>query len=275
MRRLYLLLFAFVPLSLWAGDDTENTGGIWTEVEMEKVMAYNLSIGAGLGYRTTEWFDESSRWDASLGLGWKVNKYLKLNLGYAFIMKHYQEKMKEHYDENEDGELELDGYNIDAANWAKRHRVFFDVSADKRFWNILKIALRERYQYTHQPSREVDRIKLRDPVTVYNGDESYVVYEDTSYVVDQKKAKDRHVLRSRLTFSIDKKDWQWEPYVAVEFFNDLRESMHLDKIRSTLGVKYSFTPQHKLGVGYMFNHENDDDGNQNIHAISIGYTYKF
>ena len=51
--------------------------------------------------------------------------------------------------------------------------------------------------------------------------------------------------------------------------------MRLDKIRASIGVEYALTKQHKLGIGYVFNHEDDDDGNENIHAINVGYKFKF
>ena len=90
-----------------------------------------------------------------------------------------------------------------------------------------------------------------------------------------KKNKTLHTLRSRLTIEYDKKGWDWTPYIYVEAFNDLTNRMRLDKIRASIGVEYALTKQHKLGIGYVFNHEDDDDGNENIHAINVGYKFKF
>lgn len=91
----------------------------------------------------------------------------------------------------------------------------------------------------------------------------------------EKKRKMLHLLRSRLKLSIDRKGWKWEPYISVEAHNNLGEQWHLDKVRTAAGVEYSVAKGHKLGLGYIFNHENDDDGNYNIHAVSIGYKYSF
>ena len=102
--------------------------------------------------------------------------------------------------------------------------------------------------------------------------------EQTS--IKTKSSKTLQTLRSRLTIEIDKKDWAWTPYVYVETFNDLGSlglpnALHLDKLRASIGVDYAISKQHKIGIGYVFNRENDDDGNQNIHAVSVGYKYKF
>jgi hypothetical protein len=40
-------------------------------------------------------------------------------------------------------------------------------------------------------------------------------------------------------------------------------------------VEYAVAKQHKIGLGYVFNRENDDDGKQTIHAISASYKFKF
>lgn len=91
----------------------------------------------------------------------------------------------------------------------------------------------------------------------------------------EKRSKTIHTLRSRVKLSIDKKGWKWEPYIFAETHNNLGDGMHLDKIRASIGVDYAIKKGHKIGLGYIFNHENDDDGNQNIHAISVGYNFKF
>ena len=267
-RGLGLGLLLFLPTMLMA--ETDNTGAIWTEVGITKALPYNLSVDASLEHRTSDWFDWSSRWNVGAGLTYKMNKYFRMGLSYTFIQKHNQEEWKNHYSGTTG---KWNGYNVDSPNWANRHRVSLDLTGTVKLRKLVRITLRERYQYTYQSSRDVDRMKLRDPS--YDGDGNLVELEDTSYTVDHKTHKNRHMLRSRLKFSIDKKGWKWEPYVSVEAHNDFANQMHLDKVRAIAGVDYKITKQHEVGLGYIFNHENDDDGDQNIHAISIGYRFKF
>ncbi|MBQ8969620.1 MAG: DUF2490 domain-containing protein [Bacteroidaceae bacterium] len=260
-------LVLLVAHQVWADD---NTGGVWTEVGVSKALPYNLSAEASAEYRTIDWFDWSSRWNVGAGLTYKLGKNFRFGLGYTFIQKHNQEEWKNHYGSNSG---KWNGYNVDAPNWANRHRLSFDVVGTKKFRKVLRISLRERYQYTYQAPRDVDRMKLRDPS--YDGEGNLTSLDDTTYTVDRKSAKNRHLLRSRLKLSIDKKGWKWEPYISVEAHNNLGDKMHLDKVRTAVGVDYSIKKSHKVGLGYIFNHENDDDGDQNIHAISVGYSYKF
>ena len=103
---------------------------------------------------------------------------------------------------------------------------------------------------------------------------------EVEYSTKTKKSKLLHTLRSRLTIEYDRKGWDWTPYAYVETFNDLGSfglpnALHLDKLRASVGVDYAITKQHKISIGYIFNHENDDDGNENIHAINVGYKFKF
>lgn len=269
MKRIIPLILLALPLAVQA-QDTENYGAVWTEVGVTKVLPYNLSIDAGVGFRTLDWFDDANRFDASIGLGYKLGKYLKFGLGYTFIEKHYLEQTKEHYSSTSGN---FNGYNVDAAHWAPRHRVAFDVTVDKRFWKTLRISLRERYQFTHQAARDVDRTKLRDPY--YDATGNIIGFDEEEQTIKHKAAWDRHLLRSRLKFAIDKKGWKWEPFVSAETHNNMGDAWHLDKIRCAAGTEYAVTKQHKLSAAYVFTHENDDDGNENIHAISIGYRFKF
>lgn len=266
MKRKALLIISFSQFLIlphsWA---TDNTGGVWTEVGVTKSLPYNLSVDGSVGHRTLDWFDWSSRTDASIGAGYKVNKYLKLGLGYTFIAKHNQTETKDHFKKSTGA---WNGYNIDAANWAMRHRVSLDVTGTYRVHKLVRFSLRERYQYTYQQARDVGRTQLRD--TDFDN-----LVDQTTFTTDHKDAKHRHLLRSRLKISIDKKGWKWEPYVSAELHNDFANQMHIDKVRSAIGVDYSIKKGHKLGFAYIFNHENDDDGDQNIHAISIGYNFKF
>ena len=196
--------------------------------------------------------------------------------------------------------------------WRPKHRVSVDATyTTNRLWNCLRVSLRGRYQLTLIPEKDVDRVRTkttnkttwryRSPTYDYDFTEGYKILiagydqnpdhwnrdshthdnpelEETTEVENStktKKNKTLHTLRSRLTIEYDKKGWDWTPYIYVEAFNDITSRMRLDKIRASIGVEYALTKQHKLGIGYVFNHEDDDDGNENIHAINVGYKFKF
>ena len=265
----YLLLLSFLPLYTYA-QETQTTSGLWQDLELTKVLPYDWAVSVEAGYRTTSDFNEFDRFHVGLGVSRKLSKYFKVSAGYIFMTKHFLEETTPHYSSSSGL---YNGYNVDAEHWTPRHRAYFDIAADKRFWKTLRISLRERYQYTHQLARNVDRTKYR--ADSYDAAGNIVDWEDPETTIKEKSAKDRHLLRSRLKFAIDKKGWDWEPYVSAEIHNNLREDWHFDKIRASVGVDYSVSKVAEIGVAYIFTHENDDDGDENVHAVSVGYKYKF
>ena len=328
-------------------DSHRTTGAVWTEVSAVKVLPYDLYLGLDAGFRTDDWFNEASRYDFGLGLGWKPGKHWKFGVGYTFIIKHYPiETAKKNGQEREynyrntssgedvsfstfpgatyDDDSETASYTADGTSyryqgysdvtkdytrvtdtyWRARHRVSLDAAYTQRFWKTMRVTLRERYQLTFLPSKTVNRTRTgpktetdytepeydaltpADIAALATGDMnawSKITYEDdettteneTEYSQKVKNSKNLHVLRSRLTFEIDKKGWSWTPYIYLEPFNNLNDNFHLDKLRAAVGVDYAINKQHKIGFAYIFNHENDDDGDENIHALSISYRIKF
>ena len=346
---------------------------VWTEVGITKVLPYNFSLGLDMGFRTDDWFNESSRFDIGVGLSWKPLKHWKFGVGYTFLLKHYfSETERKHesereykykvlgtendmtpdpvsflgapvYDDSDGTRYVYNGYNDSEKDfvrvtdnyWRPKHRFSFDAAYTNKYYGFLRLTLRERYQLTFVPSKDVDRTrtrtktvrKYRDPrypngdvLNTYEPLESYQLYTDfwqegnaiyskdfyddnEDYIYDPypvqdvtatylaehqgeglntvteqvktKSSKTQHVLRSRLTLEIDKKGWQWTPYVYFELFNNMGEGWHFDKVRASAGVEYAVTKQHKISLGYVFNHENDDDGDMNIHAVNVGYKFKF
>ncbi|MBO4907078.1 MAG: DUF2490 domain-containing protein [Bacteroidaceae bacterium] len=219
---------------------------------------------------------------------------------------------KAYYTDGDGNKYRYQGYTdthkdyarITESYWRVKHRISLDAAYTQRLWKTLRITLRERYQMTLIPSKTVsqkrtgtktendysdpiyDALTASDMTALAGGDMtawSLITYDDVDKSSSDaseasektKKSKDTHVLRSRLTFEIDKKGWHWTPYLYVEPFNNLGESFHVDKLRLSAGVDYSISKQHKIGIAYVFNHENDDDGDENIHAVSISYRFKF
>ena len=333
MKRFCFALLLAWPLTLQAqdtdvsyvdNDSKSSSAGLWTELEASKTLPYNLSLDFGGGLRTNEWFDQVSRWDLSVGLGYKPFKGWKFGFTYAFIMKQYDaQTASKAFTELEykyrpagatenvtfpsfmgaptysDGSTTYTyrGYNEEYKDytrytesyWRAKHRLALDAAYSYKFWKTLRVGLRERYQLSLLPAKDVQRTyggtkattRYRDPSYDADGNVTYDEVEGPlltprdSTATKSKGFKAQHVLRSRLTLEIDRKGWAWTPYVACELFNNLKESWHLDKVRATIGVNYAISKQHRVNLGYVFNHENDDDGNHDIHAISIGYKFKF
>ena len=195
-RKRFLLaaLSVLCATNLLAQDDF----GVWTSVSAEKSFGKKFSIDAGVENRLQENATKALRWDFGLGASYKVTKFLKLGAGYTYIRGRNLQEVKPRY--KKDG-VTVNGYNVDHEFWRNKHRLYFDVTG-KVAWGRFTFCLRERYLYTHYNKAECLRDKyrslLQDGYTgdtyIYNGTE-FMEYEQTT---DQKKAKDKHALRSRL-----------------------------------------------------------------------------
>ena len=270
--------FLLAALSLLCAGSlmAQNDFGVWTSVSAEKAFSKKFSIDAGAELRLQDNATQPMRWDFGLGASYKVTKYLKLGAGYTFIHGHNTKEVKPRY--KNDG-VTVNGYNVDHGFWRNKHRLYFDVTG-KVAWGRFTFSLRERYLYTHYNKAECLRDKyrslLQDGYTgdtyIYNGTE-FMEYEQTT---DQKKAKDKHALRSRLQVAYNIKGLPLNPYASYEVTNDLGDKLRYDKSRVCAGIEWKVTKQHILDLGYIYQTESDEDeGNSNIHAIKVGYTFKF
>ena len=224
--------------------------------------------------------------------GGKKNAFsVKFGTGYAFLRdRNPQEdkgiKAKENYTQKG----KRNGWNVDSVidhgYWRNKHRAWFDVQA-KLTLGRFSLSVRERYQFTRYNAvicnRDTYRQRYRDlappgfigDTYVYNG-EKYTEYEQV-YIkeTDSKEAKDRHYLRSRFALDYNIPRCPVDPFVTVEFSNNLSEGMDLEKTRYTVGADWKITKQHTLSFAYLYDDGQDDDSNGNLHVLKIGYKFEF
>ena len=87
-----------------------------------------------------------------------------------------------------------------------------------------------------------------------------------------RSAKDKWVLRSKLTIEYNVKGLPLNPYVSVDYGCGLNYTAN--KWKYSVGTEYKLTKQHKLDFFYRFSHDDDDD-EPNGHLIGFGYKYSF
>ena len=141
--------------------------------------------------------------------------------------------------------------------------------------NESNVTYDELYRYWQDGGTIYELDLLDAGATANNVTHSYLAEHELLNTTKTKSFKALHVLRSRLTFEIDKKGWKATPFAYFESFNNMGESWHFDKLRGAAGVDYALSKQHKVSLSYVFNHENDDDGDENTHALCVGYKFKF
>ena len=262
MKKILLIAVLLIPTMLRAQWTDEY--GTWVSVGAKKSLGTKWSMGLEAEYRA----QENSRWAVGVDAGYKLNKLIKFGVGYTLLYNRKPEKVGESY--------------LTPAYCYPRHRFTVEGTADKRFWKWLRISLRERYQLTYRPTNSHDRYqKIYD----FDDDGNEIVYWSDESDVKTKEAKTSQVLRSRLKLEVDKKHWKFSPFISAEAMNSVSVGDHMciDKVRTIVGTSYKLNKQHEFTLGYALTFVfNDDDDlndkieyNNRIHAVSIGYNFKF
>lgn len=287
LKRLILLVACIPALQAVAGDDF----GIWTEATLQKQLGKKFSVDAGVEFRSEDKVRRAARWGTSVGVSYKPFKFLSFSTGYLFLHDYTATEAETDYKKDNEGNIETDGdgnprfngYNVDHAFWRNKHRAVFDVTGKVNIGHFT-LSLRERYQYTHYVGTNTlrDRYRKKLPEGFDPGDWSGELYSyggmyftKFEQAEKEKKAKDKHYLRSRLQLEYNIDRCPWTPYVSYELSNNLGEQMDLDKTRLTVGAEWKITKKHRLDLAYLYEDGYDDDSSTNHHVISVGYKFKF
>ena len=83
-----------------------------------------------------------------------------------------------------------------------------------------------------------------------------------------RTAKDRLILRSKLTIEYDIKHVPIDPFVSVDYGVGLNYTAA--KWKYTVGFDWKVNKKHKFTLFYRFQHEKDDD-EPNGHLLGFGY----
>ena len=271
MKKILLIAVLLLPTMLRAQWTDEY--GTWISVGAKKNLGTKWSLGLEAEYRA----QDNSRWAVGIDAGYKLNKYIKFGAGYTLLYN--RKKAKQSGDPLTD-----DSYSLRPAYAYPRHRFIVEATADKRFWKWLRISLRERYQLTYRPEKNYEKTEYNK---VYDFDEDWNPIEswEETIVPKVKLSSTTQLLRSRLKLEVDKKRWDFSPFVSAELCNSVRvgDHMNIDKVRTAIGTGYKINKNHEVSLAYILTYVfNDDDElsdkityNNRIHAVSIGYNYKF
>lgn len=264
--------------------------GVWTSIEGSTKLNKKLELSVEGEYRTQDMSTMTERASGAVNLSFKDKNFLpflKADVGYTFMYMRYPGETEIKYMTDDDGNFELDDEgnlvpkhkNVDAAYWTARHRGTASLTGSFK-WKRFKFSLRERYQFTYRMPAQCDRTRwYYDPFHAMMGTPEFYLEEDPSsedysYMVDDKKAKHDHKLRSRLQVSYDIKKCPFEPFAEVEVYNLLDEGFAYDKIRYTIGTEYKINKENKLKVFYRYQDYADID-EVSGHVLGLGYAFEF
>lgn len=218
---------------------------LWSSATADFDITKKLSGSIEGEYRTTDKLSSTDRWSLAAGLDYKFCPYFKLGASYTFIDNHADQRT-------------TSKGNIVSSYWQPRHRFAIDATGSYKL-GMVKLSLRERYQFTHNTEQTVAK---------WDGD-------DGSRKSDEViEAKDKQVLRSRLKADLDIRKSIFTPFASVEIYNSLTSGFSTEQLRYTIGTDLSLSKHHELSIFYRFVNERDE-GDENLNVIGVGYKWKF
>lgn len=269
-------IISLAPItSLYAiGDNDKDEFGVWTTFEIAQKankrtkLAFDaelrsiegvsnverVAVGAKVDYKIAEWKAENG------------NKFqLKTNAGYSFIVSHSlaETSIKDIID----AENNIYEYNVDAAYWTTRNRVYATLSGEYKVGRF-EISLRERLQYTHTNSATIDETKYRWEYTdIIAGTGELVPETEREF----KDAKHNLSLRSRLSVKYDIPNSKITPFISAELYTKLNEWKGYDKMRYRAGASYKINKKNSVSLYYLYQDISDID-EPGGHAIGLEYS---
>lgn len=235
-KRLLTLMLAAVALV-----PVVKAQSLWTSAELEKKFTKKLGVYVEAEYRTHDGMSSTERWAGTVGLDYKICSHLKMSAGYTYIHQHTETEVTKKL-------------NIIPPYWQSKHRGVFALTGSYNFGNF-EFSLRERYQCT------------------YRGEKYVPKYDEDGDPKDDELVKEeyKHVLRSRLGVEFKKKGCAFTPYVQAELYNLLSESFGKDQIRYTVGTSYKVNKKNSVSLFYRYV---DEEGDEGLHVIGVGYKFK-
>lgn len=224
--------------------------------EISHKFAFGLNLGAGVEYRSADWFSSSDQWSAEISASYKPVKPLKIGIVYKFIQTHYPTE-------------QTTNYNV-SDFWANKHRVSVGLTGEWKPLKVLTLSLRERYQYTYRPSLQVPRFDIDDNSPAGNKTVS---------------AKSKHILRSRVMAEVKpSKKCRFTPYWSFELYSLLADinhtknregnAMFCDKWRVTAGTGFKINRHNSLDLFYRYAKTTDIDELDAPHTVGLVYSFK-
>lgn len=223
--------------------------GLWMTAAVEKKLGKKWNIGVEFEYRLKDNIEEGkgwgapSRWNIAVGAEFKVLPALKFDAGYKFMRDYSLPEW------NEEKQEETEAF------WGTKHRIYASFTATFKARNV-KIALRERWQYTYRP-------EVPD-----------VTYDWEHDRLEPKKGKGKNAVRSRLLVSYDKKKAWYEPYLSAELY---LAGDGVEKLRYTAGCEFKLNKHNVIDLFYRYQdiYEEDNYNNRDSHILGVGYKFKF
>lgn len=253
----------------------QNDFGLDFELATERKIYSGMKLNLAGGVRTQDNSSRIDRYSLGAGISYKIYSNTSKTFSakvfgdFEYLWVQNLESIEDKF-YDEDDKLPPDykvgdykGYNQTGRYWNDRQRISGGMSISWEPNKRWSFQLKETFQYSHYNSvSDIDITKVRRK---YNDDDE--PYWREEHEVDSREAKNRTVLRNKLTTSYDIPNSHFEPYVSFDYGVGLNFST--SKCKVTLGSKYKFSKDKSMTVFYRYCHENDHD-NDDVNGHLIG-----
>ena len=267
---LLIAMLMLAPLYNANAQNNKDEFGIWATVEASKKINKKFKVVADAEFRTYDFVSNVERATIGVKIEYKIQKWLKANVGYSFMYTHEPEE-KSIKDEVEDEEGNVfNEYNIDHDYWTIRNRFYATVSGEYKVGRF-EFDLRERLQYTRTSSATTNETKYRYDL----GEDPLFSTEDNEWITttepEFKEAKHNLTLRSRLSIKYDIPNCKINPFASIELYTRLDKWKGYDKLRYRIGGSYKINKKNSISLYYLYQDVNDID-EADGHAIGFEYS---
>ena len=235
----------------------ENDFGGRISITADKKIVKGVHLFAEGEVRMSDNFSSLGRYQAGLGLTWKISDVFKVGTGYIFIQKQNS-----------------------AGTWKPHHRVYLDGAVNLRAGDW-RFSVKERLQYTH---RDVNNPFQNNPNSLSLKSRFKIAYKGLANVTPYGYVELRNVFNDPSV----KATWSTASLAYADYSFGGYNDVYINRIRGSLGAEWKITKRHALDFFLLtdYNYDKDIDTDaagtilrsltydQSI-KVSLGVGYKF
>lgn len=235
----------------------ENDFGGRISLTLDKKIVKGVHLSADVEGRLSDNFSTFGRYQAGVGVTWKITDVFKVGTGYTFI-----EKM------NSEGV------------WKPRHRVYLDGAVNLRAGDW-RFSVKERLQLTH---RDVNNAYQSNPNSLALKSRFKIAYKGLQNVTPYGYIEIRNVLNDPSV----KATWSTTSLAYSDYSFGGYNDAYINRIRGSLGAEWKLSKQHALDFFLLTDYYYDKNIDTNSKGtklksltydqginMSLGVGYKF
>ncbi|MBQ9584281.1 MAG: DUF2490 domain-containing protein [Bacteroidales bacterium] len=217
----------------------ENDFGGRFSVTADKKIVKGVHLFAEGEVRMSDNFSSLGRYQAGMGVTWKITDVFKVGTGYTFIQK-----------QNSEG------------TWKPRHRVYLDgaVNLKAGYW---RFSIKERLQLTH---REVNNAYQNNPNSLALKSRFKIAYKGLQDVTPYGYIELRNVFNDPSV----KATWSTTSLTYAEYSFGGYNDAYINRVRGSLGAEWKLSKKHALDFFLLTDYNYD----KNIDTDAAGTTLK-